>query len=52
VIDEDRYIKILAFEELGEDLVTLSFSEEQEEFAHKEEFNMSPYKFTCIHQED
>jgi len=32
-------------------LVPLCFCEE-EKLAHNEEFNISPYKVTCLHQED
>jgi len=50
---EDRGVTegLLEFKELGEALVPLSFCEE-EKLAHKEEFHVSPYKATCLCQED
>jgi len=43
--------ELIDFKGLGEGLVPLSFCED-EELAYKEEFNISPYKVACIHQED
>ena len=43
--------ELLNFKGLGEALVPLSFCEDKE-LAHKEEFNISLYKVTCLHQED
>jgi len=43
--------ELLDFKGLGEALVPLSLCDD-EELACKEEFNISPYKVTCLHQED
>ena len=42
--------ELFDFKGLGEALVPLSFCED-EELAHKEEFNISPCKVTCLHQD-
>jgi len=40
--------ELLDCKDLGEALVPLCFCE-LEEVAHNEEFNISPYKVTCLH---
>jgi len=64
IFDDYDDEEILGFEDYGDEELFIDFKRfrrslssflslcEDEELAHKEEFNFSPYKVTCLHQED